>query len=99
MIGCREAFAQEPGPLLRDARDLHPVGVVDREIPRAPVLRVDRPEPFASASAERELLLADDVLLDDRSAVSSARIADLQLGLEDLRGPDDLEQFRAGPAS
>src|SRR5512132_1450859 len=95
MIGRREPFAQEAGPLLGHARDLGPVGVVDREIPRAPVLSVDRPEPFASRSAERELLLADDVLLDDRPAFRPSRIADLQRGLEDLRGPDDLEQLRA----
>src|SRR6476619_4555592 len=81
MIGRREAFAQEAGPLLGHARDLRPVRIVDREIPRAPVLRVDRPEPFASGSAKRELLLADDVLLDDRPAIRpvASRICNVDL--------------------
>src|SRR5439155_11719038 len=67
---------------------------MDREIPRAPVLRVDRSERFVGRSPEGEPLLADHVLLHDGSAGRSARVADLQRGLEDLRGTDDLKQLR-----
>src|SRR6187455_371005 len=72
VVGGREPFAEEAGPLLGDPADLRLSGVVDREVPRAPVLRVDPPEQFAVRSAEREMLLAQDVVLRDHASVRSA---------------------------
>src|SRR4029450_4031056 len=60
--------------------------VVDGEIPRHPVLTIYRADFVAPAIDEREVLFADDVVLQDRAALGPFGVGNLDLGLQELRG-------------
>src|SRR5262249_25143685 len=64
------------------------------EIPRAPVLGVDRPEPLAGGALEPEALLPEDVLLDDRSDGPAGAVRDLDPRLHDLPRAEELDHLR-----
>src|SRR4029453_696645 len=53
---------------------------------RHPVLTIYRADFVAPAIDEREVLFADDVVLQDRAALGPFGVGNLDLGLQELRG-------------
>src|SRR5918996_1566342 len=91
----REPLTQDPRPLLGDPADLVAAGVVDGEVPRAPVLRIDGAEGLVRRPVEPEALLPDDVLLHDLADARAVRVENLDRRLEHLRRANELEYLRS----
>jgi len=82
MIRRREPPRRKPAHFFVTRVISVPFGVVDREIPRAPVLCVDRPERFVARSAERAnrfLPMTFSCTMAPRAVPPASRICNVDL--------------------